>query len=529
MAFCSQCGEKLVDDAVFCTSCGKPVQKSEGSSGDEPTAAEPTSAAAVPAEPSEPPPPRAVAPPPVEPPDTPTPQPPDDGSGRKSRMLLIGGIAAIAIVVVAAGALFVMQQGDDESDGVVIPVAQDTSEESTTTSGGVATTAPSTTTTTAPPTTTTTLPPSTTTTLPADLVAGIDGAGVFIAAGSTADQASLEASVANARNHDWDLSVIAVPAEPGDGASPYAASIASAMNLGTVVVVSPDSLGWASQEIEFSDREFERAWSLIPPGSSEAPAVHSFVWSVLGGRDSVGVLDPSDAYWLLIGPDGIPNEFTYGDVGDTPLLGDWNYDGIETVGIWRPSDPTVFLRNSNSAGDAAVDYPYNYTGAVPIAGDFDGDGFATISFHIPGEARVLIFNTKEDIVENANSNDESISVDTKYAFGDTGDIAFVGDFDGDGIDTIGLFRPSTGMFYLKNSHTEGPADIEFAFGAAGDIPIAGDWTDQDGIDSVAVYRPSTGTFFFRYSNSAGPADKTLELGVFDALPVAGAFGLDRSG
>ena len=84
------------------------------------------------------------------------------------------------------------------------------------------------------------------------------------------------------------------------------------------------------------------------------------------------------------------------------------------------------------------------------------------------------------------------------------------------------------MFYLKNTFTEGPADVEFAFGADGDIPIAGDWTDQDGIDSVAVYRPSTGTFYFRYDNSAGPADETLEFAVLDAYPVAGAFGLERS-
>ena len=84
------------------------------------------------------------------------------------------------------------------------------------------------------------------------------------------------------------------------------------------------------------------------------------------------------------------------------------------------------------------------------------------------------------------------------------------------------------MFYLKNTHTEGPADIEFAFGTEGDIPIAGDWGAEDGIDTVAVYRPSTGTFYFRHENSAGPADETLEFGVLDGYPVAGAFGLERS-
>ena len=525
MAFCSQCGEQVLDDAVFCTACGRPVQKPEASNAGESEVAEPEPPAEAPADASEPPPPPAAEPPPAEPPvATPTP-PPGDGFGRNKRILLIGGIAAVAIAVIAAAALFATQQGNGTTDGVIIPVAQDTVKKSISTTGAVATTSPSTTTTIAATTTTTTLPRTTATTLPADLVAGIERTGVFVAAGSTADQASLETSVANARNHGWALSVISVPTEPDDGASVYAASIATAMNLGTVVVVSPDSLGWASQENQFYDGEFERAWSLIPPGSSEATAVHSFVRSVLGGPDSVGLM-VSSAAWLLLGADGMPSDFSYGDSGDIPLIGDWDCDGIETVGIWRPSDGDVLLRNTSGEGVADFTSVYNVEDAIPISGDFNGNGCDNVSFYHSLDGLVRVFNTPEGVID---STEGSTSSDFTYIFGATGDVPFVGDFDGDGVDTIGLFRPSTGMFYLKNSHTDGPADIEFAFGVAGDIPIAGDWTDQDGIDSVAVYRPSTGTFFFRYTNTAGPADETLEFGLIDALPVAGAFGLDRSG
>lgn len=126
----------------------------------------------------------------------------------------------------------------------------------------------------------------------------------------------------------------------------------------------------------------------------------------------------------------------------------------------------------------------------PLAGDFNGDGCATIAYYYVPDSEMVVFN-------DWSSGVESLPPDVVYQFGDVEDIPFVGDFDGDGIDTVGLFRPSTGVFYLKNTHTEGPADIEFAFGADADIPIAGDWGLEDGIDSVAVYRPSTGTFFFR--------------------------------
>jgi hypothetical protein len=48
-----------------------------------------------------------------------------------------------------------------------------------------------------------------------------------------------------------------------------------------------------------------------------------------------------------------------------------------------------------------------------------------------------------------------------------------GDWDGDGIDSIGIYR--NGLFYLRNSNTQGFADMVFALGNNGDVPIAGDW------------------------------------------------------
>ena len=36
----------------------------------------------------------------------------------------------------------------------------------------------------------------------------------------------------------------------------------------------------------------------------------------------------------------------------------------------------------------------------------------------------------------------------------------VGDWDGDGMDTIGLYNPTTSMFYLRNSNTQGYADVD---------------------------------------------------------------------
>ncbi len=439
-------------------------------------------------------------------------------SGGNKNAILIAGIFAVAAVF-AIGGWFAWQSfGSDDVD-TALPATTTSVEQASTT-------APATTSSTTTTTPTTTTPPPTTTALPGDLVTSFESTGVFIGPGSDADRAVLEDAVADARSHNWDLSVAAFGVTPEDGTSEYAASIAAVADAGTVVVVTPDSLGWATRETQFYEGEFERAWSLIPASSDEDAAVRSFVRSVLGGPDSVGAMNVANARWGLLRSDDTIAAFTFGEADDIPFIGDWDCDGIDTPGIWRDATLEIFLRNDNTDGPAEIDYNYDVDGARPIVGDFDGDGCDTVSFYFPEDGSVRIFNTKESAVEES---EDSTPFDAAYVFGDTGDIAFVGDFDGDGIDTLGLFRPSSGTVYLKNSHVEGPADVEFLFGDAGDLPVAGDWGPEDGIDTVALYRPDTGVFYFRFTNSAGPPDATLDSGAPDGHPVAGAFGLDRTG
>jgi hypothetical protein len=61
----------------------------------------------------------------------------------------------------------------------------------------------------------------------------------------------------------------------------------------------------------------------------------------------------------------------------------------------------------------------------------------------------------------------------------------VGDWDGDGKDTIGVFR--AGIWFLRNTNTTGMADQTFAYGLATDQPVAGDW-DGDGLATIGVFR-----------------------------------------
>ena len=57
-------------------------------------------------------------------------------------------------------------------------------------------------------------------------------------------------------------------------------------------------------------------------------------------------------------------------------------------------------------------------------------------------------------------------------------------------ESIGVFRPSTGQWLVRNTPTAGFPDLTFSFGQSGDLPVTGDW-NGDGLTDVGVYRGNT--------------------------------------
>ena len=232
---------------------------------------------------------------------------------------------------------------------------------------------------------------------------------------------------------------------------------------------------------------------------------------------TTGLVDLSQGRWFLFDDVGITTaSFFYGDPGDYPFVGDWNGDGVETPGLYRQSDGYVYLRNSNTQGIADIKFFFGNPGDVPIAGDFNGDGFDTVSIYRPSNQTFYIIN-------KLGSGDQGLgAADVSYVFGNPGDKPFVGDFNGNGIETAGLHRESTGLVYFRNTHTQGNADAQFIFGDPGDRLVAGDWTG-DGTFTPALFRPSNSTMYFRYTNTQGNADNQFIPIPTNAawLPVAG--------
>jgi len=66
---------------------------------------------------------------------------------------------------------------------------------------------------------------------------------------------------------------------------------------------------------------------------------------------------------------------------------------------------------------------------------------------------------------------------SNFTYGSSAMIPLVGDWNGDGVEGIGAYEPSTGVFFLKQTATGGDADITVQFGSSNLTPIS--WYDTE--------------------------------------------------
>ncbi len=228
--------------------------------------------------------------------------------------------------------------------------------------------------------------------------------------------------------------------------------------------------------------------------------------------DEVGFVDPATGLWNLGGDES----FFFGVPGDIPFLGDWDGDGTDTPGLYRPSDGFAYVIDRRETGLATSSWFMGIPGDIPIVGDWDGDGTDTFSVYRPSEGKVYVNNLNETEV----AQDE-------YFFGVPQDKPFAIDFNGDGTDGVGLHRESSGLVYMTDATTGGlpdgevaTTDLEFFWGIADDAVFAGDW-NATGTDSPGLVRPTLSRAFLRFENQLGFADEDWPTEFGDWVPVVG--------
>ena len=154
---------------------------------------------------------------------------------------------------------------------------------------------------------------------------------------------------------------------------------------------------------------------------------------------------------------------------------DFDGDGKADLSVFRPSNSTWYILNSNNGSSSATRFGLSNDKLVP--GDYDSDGKTDIAVFRNGDWFIL-----------QSSNGFSLS----RHFGSDQDIPVQADYDGDGKTDFAVFRPSTGTFFIERSSDFGL--IQQQFGVNGDLPVPGDY-DGDGDSDIAVFRPSNGTWY----------------------------------
>ena len=147
-----------------------------------------------------------------------------------------------------------------------------------------------------------------------------------------------------------------------------------------------------------------------------------------------------------------------------------------------------------------------------------GAEFAT---HMGLKSDWFAINTAPPAIHLSNGFNSPV-ISYEGAFGQPGDQPFGCDFDGDGKDTVGVYRARTGTFYIRNRLAAGTPYYSVQLGTAGDIPVCGDW-NGDGVDTVGVYDPRTARFYLINSvtRTAGTPLIQVLLGGRGFQPLAG--------
>jgi hypothetical protein len=207
---------------------------------------------------------------------------------------------------------------------------------------------------------------------------------------------------------------------------------------------------------------------------------------------------------------GASQTFDFGAAGDVPLMGDFSNSGVRTAAMVRNARRGVagadslvwYLRQVEGPGDPDLVIEFGVPGDIPVIGDWDGDGVHTIGV-VRGNRWLL-----------RNSN-RAGSPDHDFVFGQPGDIPVVGDWDGDGRTGVGMVRGNRWM--LRNAIGAGSPNHDFTFGNGNGRPVTGDW-NGDGTTGVGWF--ASGNWSIRNTLSSGSAQASFTFGDPDGMPVS---------
>ncbi len=250
-----------------------------------------------------------------------------------------------------------------------------------------------------------------------------------------------------------------------------------------------------------------------------APSVQS-----LFEVETVGVYRPVTGQWVFLtenGPGALAFSVNFGgQPGDLPVTGDWDADGRTDIGVFRNGTFHLALLKGNG-GPVILQlinpFVFGQAGDLPVGGDWNGDGKDDVGVFRPGATGRFLLRQPFRILPGGGFFVLTIAFD----FGTSGDLSVTGDWDGDGVDTVGVYRDDEqSLFLLTNTHSS-TVDTSFILGGPGDLPMAGDWVGS-GKDGAGVLLTQQATMLLSIDNG-GKAGITVPFGASGDIPVAGSW------
>lgn len=273
-----------------------------------------------------------------------------------------------------------------------------------------------------------------------------------------------------------------------------------------------------------ADAEYEVTWhlSIINGGFPRGNGVNP-VFKKVSQRDFEDEFVPGSkrsGSWLLVDREGnrvdARTAISLGDDEAIPLVGDFNGDGIDEVAIYVGGQWFVDLNGNGNWDEGDLWLRLGNKLDRPVVGDWDGDGKADIAIFgrqwqrdpeaivqepgLPSPAnkrRREFIRTASDRKIELDHNRElrngsrgmirEDAIDHVFRYGEQPDTPMAGDWNGDGIDSVAIFRAGEWTLNASGDGRLTKQDEKATFGEAGDIPIVGDW-NGDGTTNLGVVR-----------------------------------------
>jgi serine-aspartate repeat-containing protein C/D/E len=260
-----------------------------------------------------------------------------------------------------------------------------------------------------------------------------------------------------------------------------------------------------------------------------------------------------EGVWLVHGQTDAGPHAVFGLPGSIPVTGDFNGDGKSEVGIYYKGEWFLDL-NGNGQWDAEDLWAKLGSDADrPVTGDWDGDGKDDIGIfgprwprdpiHIEFDPGLPDQDNQRPIkmrAKNVPPNPEQATdgerlmrltsqgkeradlIDHVFEFGQSNDVPIAGDWNGDGIRSIGIFRDGKWHFDTDGDGRWSDGDQTATFGQKGDLPVVGDF-NGDGVEEIAIFRAGKWIIDTNGNRRIDPSDRTIEFGQAGDLPTTGDF------